>query len=342
MALIWQAKSLKDFTRLEQARPAQAQELGNGAFRAEVRFGDMVSGYTDSRTLWDVSQHLFHEGDESWFGLSVTIPQDWIGWFPKNDELGNWPGNHDTLKGGQHGGSFFEWHHGPENGNWNDPNLGGSAPLYVVATDKDVKLYLVDPAVGPRPDATWNVVPNYERGVPHDLVVGTRWSVDPRKGWVEVYADGKQIVPRFATSTLYPPPRPPTFVYAQIGLYRRGFIGDPSLTWPADGRQGVTYPPLFRPKAGTKVFTDGGGLPQTLQLQNLRLGKAKEDVMALPTDTGKADAGATPAPTPTTTTPPPAPGATTASVQEYAACLIQTRNAMQAQIDTINRLLGKP
>jgi hypothetical protein len=49
-----------------------------------------------------------------------------------------------------------------------------------------------------------------------------------------------------------------------------------------------------------------------------------------------------PAPTPTTTTPPPAPGATTASVQEYAACLIQTRNAMQAQIDTINRLLGKP
>src|SRR3954470_15676371 len=139
MPLLWQAKSLKDFTRLEQARPAQAQELGNGAFRAEVRFGDVVSGYTDSRTLWDVSQHLFHEGDESWFGLSVTIPQDWIGWFPKNDELGNWPGNHDTLKGGQHGGSFFEWHHGPENGNWNDPNLGGSAPLYVVATDKDVK-----------------------------------------------------------------------------------------------------------------------------------------------------------------------------------------------------------
>ncbi|HEY2848368.1 MAG TPA: hypothetical protein VGI97_00695 [Gemmatimonadaceae bacterium] len=348
MALLWQAKSLKDFSRLELVRSAQAQDFGNGAFRAEVRFGDVFPGYTEQRSLWDVSQHLFHEGGESWFGLSVMLPADWIGWFPKNDELGNWPGNHDALKGGMHGGSFFEWHHGPENGDWGDPNLGGSAPLYVVATDTAIKLYLVDPVVGPRPDAIWNVVPSLERQRFYDLVIGALWSTDPKKGWVEAYADGKQVAPRFLTSTLYPLPRPPTFVYAQAGIYRRDFIGNPTLTWPADAKPGVSYPPLYVPKKGAKVFQDGGGLPQSVQLKNLRLGTAKEDVMTLPTDTGKADAGAT-----TAASAPPTPAAAAATPTNFdatkpsvnpndgAAQLMATRDALQVQVAAINAVLSK-
>jgi hypothetical protein len=332
---LWQAKSLKDFTRLEQARPAQAQDLGNGAFRAEVRFGDVVPGYTDSRTLWDVSQHLFHEGDESWFGLSVTIPADWIGWFPKNDELGNWPGNRFILKGGQHGGSFFEWHHGPENGDWNDPMLGGSAPLYVVATDRDIKLYLVDPAVGPRPDATWTLVADFERGRPYDIVIGNFWSTDPRKGWVEAHTDAQQVVPRFLTSTLYPPPRPPTFVYAQVGLYRRGFIGDPTIAWPQDAKPGTSYPPRFVPRKGMHVYPEAGGYPQTLQLQDLRLGRAKEDVMR-PIDVVKPDPPA-PDPAPDPVTPDvPAEPAEKPSIDPVAGASLLMRIR-----DDINALLGK-
>lgn len=279
MSPLWQAKSLNDFSRLEIVRAAQAQDLGGGAFRAEVRFGDVVPGYSDSRSLWDVSQHLFHEGDESWFGFTVTFPNDWIGWHPKNDELSNWPGNRFILKGGQHGGSIFEWHHGPEDNNWNDPNLGGSAPLYVVATDRDIKLYLVDPAIGPRPDAMWTLVADFTRGRAYDIVIGNCWSVNPQMGWVEAYADGAQVVAPFNTSTLYPPPRPPTFVYAQCGIYRRGFIGDPSLAWPVDARPGVTYPPYYVPKKGSAVFTDGGGLPQSVKLENLRLDRTKDAVM---------------------------------------------------------------
>lgn len=342
MSLLWQAKSLKDFTRLEIVRAAQAQDFGGGTFRAEVRYGDVVPGYSDSRSLWDVSQHLFHEGDESWFGLSVMLPADWIGWFPKNDELQNWPGNRDTLKGGQHGGSFFEWHHGPENGNWNDPMLGGSAPLYCVATDKDIKLYLVDPAVGPRPDALWTAVPGYERGRSYDLMIGTLWSADPKRGWVEAYRDGLPVVPRFATSTLYPPPRPPTFVYAQVGLYRRGFIGDPSLTWIADAKPGTTYPPLYVPKMGARVFPPSGGLPQGVQLKNLRLGNAKEDVMAaMPTDPGKLDTGSEePALTPTPAAPAsatPAPS-TTPPAPEW---LVAIRRDLISQLATDNDCVAR-
>ena len=295
MALVWQAKSLKDFTRLELVRPEQAQDLGGGTFRAEVRFGDQVPGYSDTRSLWDISQLAFREGDECAFGIEINLPSDWIGWFPKNDELASWPAR------GIHGGSFLEFHHAPNDGNW-AALRPGSAPFYLWATDKSFNAYLLetDPTSanfgGLRADHTWTLAP-IARGTWQSFVVHYGFSTDPAKGFVEILADGKTVVPRTAAGTLYPN----TFCYPQVGIYRRGFIGDPSLKWASGASTGIVYPAGFFPATGSRVFPKDDGYPQSVQFRNLRIGRTVGDVMATPTTTGATTPSggtATPAPTP--------------------------------------------
>jgi hypothetical protein len=347
LALLWQARSLKDFSKLEIVRPEQAQDLGGGHFRAEVKFGDLQAGYSDTRCHWDISQLAGREGTEWAFGLEILIPQDWIGWFPKDDELGNWPGDSAKATGGIHGGTFMEFHHAPNDGNWNNLRPG-SAPFYLGGTDRSFLAYLLetDPASsnfgGLRPEATWFPKP-IVRGQWTEFVVHVLWSNDPARGYIEVLADGQQVVPRFTSRTLYPN----TFVYPQVTLYRRRFIGDPSLRWQAPARPGVTYPAGFVPAVGARVFPRDDGYVQSVEFRNLRIGNTVEDVMAAPAGTGTTTpAGGTatpaPAPAPTTATMSAAQKADWLKTLQDARDVLQAQaKALQASADTITAQLNR-
>ena len=218
-------------------RPQQIQAVpspsvqGKYAARFEVKYGDVYRNYSDSRSLMTGPTTLWeNEGNERWYRWQAMWPADWVGSYPKWDELAN-PDARSPA------GSLLEWHH--------DANGGvesGSAPLYIGADDSNIWLCLVDQATSncrERP----NLMP-MQRGHWHDFVLHAKWSSDPSVGYLEIWIDGVLVMPRHVTSTMYPGMRN----YLIVGLYRNGEIGDPNLRYPngsyvygSDGTPGVAY-----------------------------------------------------------------------------------------------------
>jgi hypothetical protein len=219
------------------ARPAQVQavaspaEQGKFAGRFEVKFGDVYKTYSDSRALITGPSTLWEdEGSERWYRWQAMWPMDWVGRFPKWDELSN-------PNATSHGGSIVEWHH--------DANGGvesGSAPLYIGGDDKYIWLCLVDQATSTCREY-YNLTPLI-RGHWHDIVLHAKWSSNASVGFVEMFIDGVNVLPKHFTSNKYPGMRN----YMIVGLYRNGEIGDPKLVYPNgthvygnDGAPGVVY-----------------------------------------------------------------------------------------------------
>src|SRR5882724_4387116 len=111
---------------IETTRPQQIQVVadpvaqGKYAARFEVKYGDLFSYYSDSRSLMSGPSALWeNEGNERWYRWQALWPQDWVGSYPKWDQLSD-PSARSWA------GSLVEWHH--------DANGGvehGSAPLYI-------------------------------------------------------------------------------------------------------------------------------------------------------------------------------------------------------------------
>ncbi|TMD18082.1 MAG: hypothetical protein E6I99_16245 [Chloroflexi bacterium] len=126
---------------MQATRPQQIQVVpdpvaqGKYAVRFEVKYGDLFSYYSDSRSMLSGPPALWEdEGNERWYRWQALWPQDWVGSYPKWDELWN-------PSARSWGGSLVVWHH--------DANGGverGSAPLYIGAEDTDIWLCLVDQA----------------------------------------------------------------------------------------------------------------------------------------------------------------------------------------------------
>src|SRR5207237_1775371 len=109
---------------------------GRYAARFEVKFGDVYSYYSDSRSLMTGPESLWEDaGNERWYRWEAMWPLDWVGSYPKWDELSN-PDARSSA------GSLVEWHHEPIGGGVEN----GSAPLYWGADDSYIWLCLVDPA----------------------------------------------------------------------------------------------------------------------------------------------------------------------------------------------------
>ena len=265
-------------------RPQQIQAVesptvqGRYAARFEVKYGDVYRSYSDSRSLMTGPTTLWEdEGNERWYRWQAMWPADWVGSYPKWDELAN-PNARSAA------GSLVEWHH--------DANGGietGSAPLYIGADDSNLWLCLVDQATSTCRERP-NLMP-MQRGHWHDFVLHAKWSSDPSVGFLEIWIDGVLVMPMHVTSTMYPGMRN----YLIVGLYRNGAIGDPNLRYPngtyvygSDGTPGVAYldgfvagktqasvlaelpfgrPPPPAADAGTPpppVVTDGPGVAPTL------------------------------------------------------------------------------
>ena len=238
---------------------------GRYAARFEVKFGDVYNNYSDSRSLMTGPTTLWeNEGNERWYRWQAMWPADWVGSYPKWDELAN-PDARSPA------GSLVEWHH--------DANGGvesGSAPLYLGADDSNLWLCLVDQATSTCRERP-NLMP-LQRGHWHDFVLHAKWSSDPSVGYLEIWIDGVLVMPKHLTSTMYPGMRN----YLIVGLYRNGEIGDPNLLYPN----------------GTHVYgTDG--TPGVAYLDGFVVGKTQASVLAeLPFGPQPVPAP-TPAPTPT-------------------------------------------
>ena len=254
-------------------RPEQIQAVsdpdpvfeGHHAVRFEVKYGDVFGSYSDERSIMTPPTQMWEdEGNERWYRWQVMWPQGYVGSYPKWDELG-------TPSSRSPAGSIVEWHHS------NGGVETGSAPLYIRGADKFIEICLVDQKTSACRE-TINLT-ELVRGHWHDFVMHAKWSSDPSVGYLEIWIDGVNVLPKHMGSNKYPGMQN----YLCIGLYRNVHIGDPNLLYPD----------------GTHVYgTDGA--PGVAYVDGFIAGKTKESV--LPPD---------PTPTPGGSTPPTSDGSTT-------------------------------
>jgi len=222
---------------LQTIRPQQIQVVtdpvaqGKYAVRFEVKFGDVYSTYSDSRSVMTGPESLWEsEGSEKWYRWQALWPQDWVGSYPKWDELSN-PSARSWA------GSLIVWHH--------DANGGvekGSAPFYLGADDNNIWLCLTDQATS---ECRENLVlAPLQRNHWHDFIMHAKWSSNPSVGYLEIWIDGVLALPKHFAQNMYPGMRN----YLIVGLYRNGYIGDPNLLYPngthvygTNGAPGVAY-----------------------------------------------------------------------------------------------------
>ncbi|MFL5376694.1 MAG: polysaccharide lyase [Myxococcales bacterium] len=253
---------------------------GHNAVRFEVKYGDQYKGYSDERSLLSPPDTLWEdEGNERWYRWQVLWPQDWVGSYPKWDELG-------TPSSRSNAGSIVEWHHDA-----NGAVEGGSAPLYCRGEDKYITMCLVDQATSACRE-TVNLA-ELQRGHWHDFVMHAKWSSNPNVGYLEIWIDGVNVLPKHMASNKYPGMRN----YLLIGLYRNARIGDPNLLYPD----------------GTHVYgTDG--TPGVAYVDGFVMGRTKESVWPpepTPAPTPAPETTPAPATTPPVTAGAPAPEPTT-------------------------------
>jgi hypothetical protein len=225
------------YCHMQTIRPQQIQVVqspvvqGKYAARFEVRYGDVYSYYSDSRSIMSGPDSLWEdEGNERWYRWQVLYPADWVGRYPKWDELWN-------TAAFSNGGSMVEWHH---DGNGGVEN--GSAPLYFGANDTSLTMCLMDQATSTCRQQL-NLAP-LQRGHWHDFILHAKWSSDPAVGFLEAWIDGANVLPKQMVANKYPGMRN----YLLVGLYRNGHVGDPNLLWPngahvygSDGTPAVAY-----------------------------------------------------------------------------------------------------
>jgi hypothetical protein len=219
---------------------------GRYAMRVELKYGDEYNGYSDARSLITGPGTLWEdEGNDRWYRWQTLWPQDWVGSYPKWDELSN-------PAARSHGGSVVEWHHDA-----NGSVETGSAPLYIWGDDANIVLCLVNQATSDCREKI-NLAP-LQRSHWHDFILHAKWSSDPGVGFLEIWIDGANVLPRKITATMYPRMRN----YLVAGLYRNGHIGDPGLRWPN----------------GTKVYGTNGE-PAVVYLDGFVAGRTQASVLA--------------------------------------------------------------
>jgi uncharacterized protein (TIGR03382 family) len=218
-------------------RPAQIQLVTDPAFeghglaaRFEVKFGDVYSTYSDERTLISPPLTMWEdEGNERWYRWQALWPDNWVGDYPKWDEL--------TDGARSSAGSILEWHQDA-----NGQVETGPAPLYIGANDTNITMCLVDYVTRACRESL--TLATLLRNHWHDFVMHAKWSSDPNVGFLEMWIDGVNVLPMHPGANKYPGMKN----YLIVGLYRSGHIGDPNLLWPdgthvygTDGTPGVVY-----------------------------------------------------------------------------------------------------
>ena len=132
----------------------------------------------------------------------------------------------------------------------------GSAPLYIGAGDTDIWLCLVDQATSECREKI-SLAP-LQRSHWHDFIMHAKWSSQPGVGYLEMWIDGVNVLPKHLTPNMYPGMRN----YLVVGLYRNSRIGDPTLLYPN----------------GQHVYGTGGA-PGVAYLDGIIIGKTQQSVL---------------------------------------------------------------
>ncbi len=167
---------------------------GRYAARFEVRPGDAVpSGGELSQVYWDVEDTRGTEGEEWYYAWSTFIPSKQ-----------RWDGNLDFNV-------LSQWHH--------DSAVCPSPIFMGVYPSKPPRLYVENVSSSGRclefQRKKWYLPLATDRWM--DFVFHIRWSADPKLGFLEVWQDGKPMIPKTYTSTLF---RDSLGVYFKQGFYR--------------------------------------------------------------------------------------------------------------------------
>ena len=254
--------------RPQQIQVVQSPTPAQGAYAArfEVRYGDVYNGYSDERSLLTGPDSLWETaGTEKWYRWQSMLPDGWVGKYPKWDQLNDYPNAYSI------GGWLVEWHHDA-----NGAVETGSAPLYIGADDKQFFLCLVNQATSECRETI--KLADIQLGHWTDFILHALWSPDSKTGFLEIWVDGVNVLPKHMGSNMYPGMRN----YLCAGIYRNQYIGDPTLRWPN----------------GTLVYA-AGGAPGVAYLDGFVAGMTMNDVLA------ERPWGPQPVPTPDAGTPDP-------------------------------------
>jgi hypothetical protein len=166
---------------------------GNYAARFEVRAGDTQAATTGLRAELIAERdggRMATAGDERWYSWSTLFPSS----YRLSDQ---WQ-------------TFVQWK--------NDGT--GSPPLAMTVNGDEIRL-----SGGEQNEfhEFWSAP--IDRGRWHDFVAHIRWSPNRRSGFVELWHDGRKVVPRTWTATLYRDEDGRAIPnYLKIGLYRSSAI----------------------------------------------------------------------------------------------------------------------
>lgn len=279
-----------NFEGVDQARQAQPQP--DGMVQLSVRFGDKDPRYSGQRAvLTAYNQTNFAEGDEIWMSWETEFPTDYVTWYPKDDELDNWPSS------GLDAGSNVILHHAPApdgkyKGDWNlMPQQ--SSPIYIGVGPKGHYISLTKSITESVPYMAFTEP--LVRGMRNQHRLHVKFSADPKKGLIEYTVNGAPLGGSLQVFTIFPD----CVAYLVAALYRRIRIGDPSLVWPSNPRPGVTYPPEFVPHMGQRVFSKDDGYPAFMKIGHFVIGTTPADLGATPAPAPVPQPAPTPQPTPT-------------------------------------------
>jgi len=188
---------------------------GRHALRVEVRQGDdpiNASGNRNELVKFDGAR----EGTEFYYGWSTLWPED----YPMTP---NWQ-------------VFMQWHH----------TGGGAPPVRLVlgcsANDcgvamPDTLFFIVDGKT------VWTYGP-VTRGEWHDFVLHIKWSARPNVGFVELWYDGKLVLPKRMTRTMF---SSSDSNYMKMGLYRDEAVRPTAVLYHDGLVQATTLEEAMRP-----------------------------------------------------------------------------------------------
>jgi hypothetical protein len=199
---------------------------GKYSARYQVRPGDNPIHSKGERAEARASQQQTgaFEGRERWYAWSTMFPAD--GGLPPSS--GSW-------------NIFTQWHQTRKDGC--PPNIAWQADTS--HAPPAIKLRVLGGRLrGCAPSRKLELRPAaLELGHWYDFVLRVRWSSDPRKGLVQAWIDGTNVVPRTSTATLYRGQG----AYLKQGFYR---AASPLTTtvYHAGTRAGTGYPTPLRPR----------------------------------------------------------------------------------------------
>lgn len=223
------SSDLSQWSKVERVAASRIKVVADGdggkAGRFLVKQGDDPINASGNRNELVYVGDKITEGAERWYSWNTL-----------------WP---DSFKSAPTWQLFTQWHH---------TGTSGSPPIEFFTNREQILLRVNQKQVWSTP---------LTRGLWHWFVLHVKWSSNASKGYVEVYYDGKPVLRRLVTKTLYAGQG----VYLKQGLYRKDTITYDQVIYHRRTRiqnSSPLTPTSVLPKVGASTL--GAAIPLALVL----------------------------------------------------------------------------